>query len=276
MNSGRQKGFTLIEAMMTVSITSILMTSFLLALNSARDSLDRALVDSHILAARESVFGMFHTDLGGIVYERSCVEGSDEEFDEADFTGASGASNPDAARAARYLALVVLKRNYVDERGTLRPADVLLLQTAGANSLTRSEKLNPVCRVLYCLCSDDGDGDWSNNPVVHAPQGKGGRVGLYRCVWGSPGAFGGLTLPDAVRDSAPPEESLLAQDVRELEISVLMKGKDRFERRTLVFPNTEPDRKPTALRVRIVIYNPVEKREHTVWRVFHLGELECY
>ncbi len=269
-----EDGFTLLEMVFAIAMTSALISTFLLVLTSADDSLHQALVEAYVRETGQSALEIIASDVRGLAYERTCLPARSEDFEKTEFP----VGDP-LARAARHLSLIVLKRDYVDAEGSSRPADVLFLQTTGAGDTEGGRKVNPVCRVLYALCADDGDGDRSNDPAVtllsREEIADAKSVNLHRCVWYSRSAFARLELPDKISEMLPPEEALLAQDVVAFEVRVMTADMEEFKRRTFVFPNAE-DKQPVAIEFIITLCDPHTREEHEVRAVFALEELECY
>jgi len=270
----RKKGFTLIEAVISIAVVSILVSTLLVVLTTAHDALQQGLVGEYVRETGQSVLGIIESDIRGLVYERTCAPADSEDFQTANFD-----PEEPAARAAAHLSLIIIRRDYVDASGVSRPADMLFLQTTGAGDAEGGRKVNPVCRVLYSLCADDGDGDRSDDPAIASlsQEDIGGAVSinLHRCVWYSHSAFSRLELPDAIFDDEPPVESLLARDVVAFEVRLITAAGDEFERRTLVFPNTKGE-SPAAIEIVITLRDPYTHKEHELRAAFSPGEMECY
>jgi prepilin-type N-terminal cleavage/methylation domain-containing protein len=272
--SGEKCGFTLIEMIIAIGIVSTIIAAFLGVLVSAQNALKRTLVDSYVRETAQSSLEIISSDVRGLVWERTYVPARS-----ADFEGAKFAAADPAARAARDLGIVILKRDYIDRDGRTRPADVLFLRTTGAGDAEAGQKVNPVCRVLYALCLDDGDGDCSNDRTVIALSQNEiaavKNVSLVRCAWYSRDAFAALELPGADIAASPSEKSLLAKEVVGFEVRVMTDGGSGFARRTLVFPDVSGER-PLAIEIVITLKDPYTHEEHEVHRAFAVEALECY
>ena len=274
MQKPGENGFTLLEMVFALAITSALISTFLLVLTSANDSLHQTLVNAYVRETGQSALEVIASDVRGLARERTCLPARSEDFDRAGFPAGDPSDD-----AARYLSLIVLKREYIDAEGNGRSADILFLQTTGAGDAEGGRKVNPVCRVLYALCAADGDGDRSNDPAVtllsREEIANAKSINLHRCVWYSRSAFARLELPDGVSEMLPPEESLLAQEVVAFEVRVMTADAEEFSRRTFVFPNVE-DKTPVAIEFIITLRDPHTREEHEVRAAFALEELECY
>ena len=232
-----------------------------------------ALAEAYVLETDRTVFGILASDIAGLVCERTAVPAWPEDFDETVF-----AADDPPSLAARDVSLLILTRDYTDHEGRTRAADVLFLQTTGAGDAEGGGKTNPVSRVLYCLCIDDGDGDRSNDPAVILPDtvcGEETRLALLRSVWYSKNSFARLALPDADTDTQPPEEMLLAENVVAMEIRVMLAGGETFERRTTVLPDAE-SKKIIAVQIVLTLREPYNDEEREVREVINLAETECY
>ncbi len=273
MRALQNDGLTLLELIVAMSLTFAIAATCVGLLVSANDMLDMALTAAYVLETDRTVFGIFASDLAGLAYERTTVPTQSEDFDETVF-----AEDDPLALTVRDVSLLILTRDYTDYEGRSRAADVLFLQTTGAGDAEGDGKCNPLSRVLYCLCVDDGDGDRSNDPAVILPDTvcvETTRLTLLRSVWYSKNSFTRLALPDANVDTQSPEEMLLAEDVVAMEIRVMLAGGETFERRTTVHPDAASE-KIIAVQIILTLREPYNDEEREVREVFYLAETECY
>ncbi len=256
----------MIELMVALSISAVILVTLIGVVASLHDTFTRSLDDAYIRETTQTAYEIIDADIRGCACERSCEPVSSESFESATL-----APDDELSRAAKYLSLVVIKRDRLDPETGVRPSDILFLQTTSAGDTEGGLKTSPISRVLYCLCGDNADLSAEATITPGRPYSPAGGTSLFRIAHYSFDSFERLALPGV----PPSGESLLIADVAAFEVKVLVDKERGFERRTLVEPNPERER-ATAVEITITLRDPHSGEERRVKLYFTRRTLDCF